>query len=258
MEFTSLVELQKTSVFSGCSNLGLVSDCRRLDSEASPETACDLGCNPHCHFLLLLGSVSFDHSVLLDFLISTETCFLEYFVRYLRFLRSDPPGFAAACRRVDRSERKQRGESEKFRLVEYPSSDESDQDEAACQGHSRTGDNSRSTTGTVNEPAPNSMGQHHSESSYLEPCQTQTTTGRRRRRLWLQTPQEERPSSSKPTEGKTSGRTVRCLSQLRQVVTRLQAKELFPYNPSSLLKLLAQVENAPLTLNATAGNKEVK
>lgn len=41
----------------------------------------------------------------------------------------------------------------------------------------------------------------------------------------------------------TSARAVRCLSELREVVTRLQTKKLFSYNPSSLLKLLAQVEN---------------
>ncbi|KAK7930486.1 hypothetical protein WMY93_006881 [Mugilogobius chulae] len=58
-----------------------------------PLWACSLGLNPHCHFLLLLRSLAFDHRVLLDFLISTETCFLEYFVRYLRLLRTDPEGF---------------------------------------------------------------------------------------------------------------------------------------------------------------------
>uniref|UniRef100_A0A8C6SUB9 Protein Lines N-terminal domain-containing protein n=1 Tax=Neogobius melanostomus TaxID=47308 RepID=A0A8C6SUB9_9GOBI len=62
--------------------------------------ACPLGLNPHCQLLLLLRSLSFDHRVLLDFLISTETCFLEYFVRYLRFLRTDPGGFSAACASV--------------------------------------------------------------------------------------------------------------------------------------------------------------
>ena len=33
-----------------------------------------------------LQAVSFDHSVLLDFLVSNETCFLLYFLRFLKFL----------------------------------------------------------------------------------------------------------------------------------------------------------------------------
>lgn len=41
----------------------------------------------------------------------------------------------------------------------------------------------------------------------------------------------------------TLDRAVSCLSKLREVLTRLQMKKLFPYNPSSLLKLLAQVES---------------
>uniref|UniRef100_UPI00358E7D29 protein Lines homolog 1 isoform X2 n=1 Tax=Myxine glutinosa TaxID=7769 RepID=UPI00358E7D29 len=46
------------------------------------------GWNPYCHFLSLLQHVSFDPSVLLDFLLSIETRFLEYLVRFLKFLRN--------------------------------------------------------------------------------------------------------------------------------------------------------------------------
>ncbi|AWP02064.1 putative protein Lines -like [Scophthalmus maximus] len=77
--------------------------CSGLDDIAESEAACVSGCNPHCHFLFLLQSVSFDHSILLDFLISSETCFLEYFVRYLKYLKADWQGFTAACERVTKS-----------------------------------------------------------------------------------------------------------------------------------------------------------
>ncbi|XP_038669832.1 protein Lines homolog 1 isoform X2 [Scyliorhinus canicula] len=53
--------------------------------------------NPHCIFLLMLQSLAFDHCVLLDFLISTETCFLEYLVRYLRLLQEDWQPFCSIC-----------------------------------------------------------------------------------------------------------------------------------------------------------------
>ncbi|XP_067827748.1 protein Lines homolog 1 [Heptranchias perlo] len=57
--------------------------------------------NAHCIFLLLLQSIAFDHYVLLDFLISTETCFLEYFVRYLRLLREEWQPFCCICAQFD-------------------------------------------------------------------------------------------------------------------------------------------------------------
>ncbi|XP_076012393.1 protein Lines homolog 1 isoform X2 [Genypterus blacodes] len=188
----------------------------RLNSGSrDADAACASGCNPHCHFLLLLRSVSFDHSTLLDFLISTETCFLEYFVRYLKYVGSDWQGFTRACQRTDESEGEQGPKfrlsgfsvrpapvpqaaeeirpASGIRLVDYGSSDESDTENIDVSDDSR------------NNREPNSK-------------------------------QTQRPSSQ------TSARVVSCLSQLRQVVTRLQTKKLFPYNASSLLKLLAQVE----------------
>ncbi|RXN20563.1 ceramide synthase 2-like protein [Labeo rohita] len=91
--------------------IGLYLYQKSLSSSVSE--VCVWGCNPHCHFILLLRSLSFDHSVLLDFLISSETCFLEYCVRYLKLLRDDR---AAFCNDVPR-------------LVDYGSSDESEEAE---------------------------------------------------------------------------------------------------------------------------------
>ncbi|XP_078283279.1 protein Lines homolog 1 isoform X2 [Rhinoraja longicauda] len=59
--------------------------------------------NPHCIFLLLLKSLAFDHQVLLDFLISSETCFLEYLVKYLHLLRRDWQSFCCICAQFDTS-----------------------------------------------------------------------------------------------------------------------------------------------------------
>ncbi|XP_063781740.1 protein Lines homolog 1 [Pseudophryne corroboree] len=61
------------------------------------------GTNPHCIFLFLLSNVLFDASVLLDFLISSETCFLEYLVRYLKLLKEDWPLFCLTCTFFDES-----------------------------------------------------------------------------------------------------------------------------------------------------------
>lgn len=45
--------------------------------------------SPHALFGALLRSFGYDHSVLLDFLIGDETCFLEYLLLYLKLLRRD-------------------------------------------------------------------------------------------------------------------------------------------------------------------------
>ncbi|XP_061820602.2 protein Lines homolog 1 [Nerophis lumbriciformis] len=106
----------------------------RLDFGAG-DPACTFGCNPHCHFLSVLQSVAFDHRVLLDFLISMETCFLEYLVRYLKYLRTDWQGFTAACQRVGvspvtatESDSGQVSTSSGRSLVDYDTSDESEPD----------------------------------------------------------------------------------------------------------------------------------
>ncbi|XP_036031422.1 protein Lines homolog 1 isoform X2 [Onychomys torridus] len=66
------------------------------------------GCNPHCIFLFLLKNIVFDSTVLLDFLISSETCFLEYFVKYLKLLQKDWGHFLYICKFFDAAE-SQRG-----------------------------------------------------------------------------------------------------------------------------------------------------
>ncbi|XP_044045509.1 protein Lines homolog 1 isoform X2 [Siniperca chuatsi] len=263
--------------------------CSRLDDLAVLEAACASGCNPHCHFLLMLQSISFDHSILLDFLISTESCFLEYFVRYLKYLRADWQGFTAACGRISVSDchlslqqslsascggdmfaLTYKGEPDRvefsacvqptdvispvemirlaagFRLVEYGSSDESDpenmevsQDEPGASVSKKSRFRAVDVKQGIDGP-PIPIRQKQYESSNVTEKRPETS---------LQLLQSEQTSSPNmaPQSGQvtceTSARAILCLSELREVVTRLQTKKLFPYNPSSLLKLLAQVEN---------------
>lgn len=226
-----------------------------MDEFAVLETACASGFNPHCHFVLLLQSMSFDYSILLDFLISAETCFLEYFVQYLKCLRDDWQGFAAACGRItmsdcclsqqkklgaDRSTLKCKGEPDKvesgscvippagrlgmaseLRLVEYDTSDESDSENTVESVCALNGKQYKSTA--LLSPRPEGL---------LQPVLQSEETSR-----------ANMASLSWQLTGEISVRAVHCLSQLREVVTRLHTKKLFPYNPSSLLKLLAQVES---------------
>jgi len=56
-----------------------------------------LDTNPTRGFLTLLNLISRDSSVLLDFLVSNETCFLLYLLRYLKFVAKDWSGFVQSC-----------------------------------------------------------------------------------------------------------------------------------------------------------------
>ncbi|KAG7220838.1 hypothetical protein INR49_031577 [Caranx melampygus] len=245
--------------------------------------ACASGCNPHCHFLFLLQSISFNHSILLDFLISTETCFLEYFVRYLKYLRTDWQSFTAACERISVSHCpvsqlgtlscSRAGETSALiykaepdrvksssivqptavippvdrtssvsglRLVEYDNSDESESESMEiCEDEPGAGGASVFTRHKQCESS-DSAGLLSEPRSVLEGGPGAVLQNK-----------ETSHTSMAPAPGQvtceTFLRAVLCLSELREVVTRLQRKKLFPYNPSSLLKLLAQVELPAIT-----------
>lgn len=53
--------------------------------------------NPNVTFLQFLQTVSFSSNVLLDFLISNETCFLFYFLRYLKYASRNWEEFVYSC-----------------------------------------------------------------------------------------------------------------------------------------------------------------
>ncbi|XP_072237217.1 protein Lines homolog 1 [Leuresthes tenuis] len=249
--------------------------CSGLDDGAVLEAACASGCNPHCHFVLLLQSISFDHSILLDFLISTETGFLEYFVLYLKYLREDWQGFTASCGGMhvlacSSTDSCVGGRAaltypavpdgvefsscvqpvcwsppvggSGLRLVEYDSSDESDAEDVGNPGVDLVTSvcmrNGCNVIKRDNNGPSVSIGQKQPDSAtaFLRECSSPLEQ------------QASRLQSSKmapllgPATCETLNRAVVCLSELRRVVTRLHTKKLFPYNPSSLLKLLSQVE----------------
>ncbi|KAK7170790.1 hypothetical protein R3I94_000869 [Phoxinus phoxinus] len=200
---------------------------------SSDSRVCVWGCNPHCHFILLLRSLSFDPTVLLDFLISSETCFLEYCVHYLKLLREDWTGLCRSCRHIedcdgslgatrrgtDPSVRAPSANSETLyvvqagnevsvpRLVDYGSSDESDEGDEHVSGKTDV-----------------HSGRTDAEASFCPSV------------MALEQVQTEYASES------LLDKVFVCLMDLRTTVTRLHNRGLFPYNPTSLLKLLNSVE----------------
>ena len=78
---------------------------RGFTSAANPEReerilAITREINPHHLFLSFLQTVCFDHSVLLDFLVSSETVFLTYLVSYLHCVLNDWSAFASSLRGI--------------------------------------------------------------------------------------------------------------------------------------------------------------
>lgn len=140
-----------------------------------------------------------------------------------------------------------------LRLVEYGSSDESDTDNMDSQDEPGTSvcedrfDALHVRREDRGPPGPPRQTRSTHSAGLLS--QPTATLGRRPEGSSLPVLQDEQTSCPNMTAlsghvtGEASARAVGCLSELGEVVTKLQAKELFPYNPSSLLRLLAQVEN---------------
>lgn len=220
----------------------LISTCRwrsEWSGLALLEEACACGSNPHCHFIFLLESISFDHSFLLDLLISVETCFLQYLVQYLKCLIADWQSFRLACGRTSTASDSKtlpahnpsltcKGAIQPceistcvgLHLVDYSSSDDSDHDNV-----------------NITEDNPG-----------LKVPVTQTQIKTSHSAGFLKQLADMKVGPDKTSDGpcEISARVLGCLSELRDVVMRLHTKKLFPYNPAPLLKLLGQVEERSL------------
>ncbi|KAM4749043.1 protein Lines homolog 1 [Rhinophrynus dorsalis] len=241
------------------------------------------GSDPHCIFLLLLKNVAFDDSVLLDFLISSETCFLEYFVRYLKLLKEDWPRFCLTCTLFDLSASHKQSSSDdpcKTHSQRQTVSESRVEQEGTSFAHLHksisVGDNTivipakentrplTSSHSSVFE-CPSSLGSLQllaeydssgdSESECTEQDQSPVTTqtvaadstdlDKQMGMLELRCPDfHPTPAKAADNPGLMVGtllKSVRCLLQLQVAIHRLHRKQLFPYNPSALLRLLVHI-----------------
>ncbi|XP_035273713.1 protein Lines homolog 1 isoform X3 [Anguilla anguilla] len=214
----------------------------------SDEDACSTGYNPHCLFIYLLKSVAFDHSVLLDFLISTETCFLEYFVKYLKFLRENWEGFRRSCLYTQGSDTLEQKSGS--------SGQESTMGSKLPANHANPQFNRSPASGATKSMfCPLVDYGSSDESEAEEPSVSDGPLGRPQdegpelncaaaggRSLCLPERAAEKAGDDHLTPDSMCEKTVMCLQELRKVVVRLQKRNLFPYKPTSLLRLLMQIE----------------
>ncbi|XP_032956035.1 protein Lines homolog 1 isoform X3 [Rhinolophus ferrumequinum] len=262
------------------------------------------GYNPHCIFLFFLKSVGFDSTVLLDFLISSETCFLEYFVRYLKLLQKDWDEFFTVCKYFDVTE-----SNDSITICGWIASliqDRRSHQVGLCPlaalGSHRTvhtwasgasdASSKPPTQVVMSKETPATLQANHlsprqasqslvdydssddsdvestdlclangeQTSLYQEAMQKiQDTVGtsgdKKEHSLELQSRPPVPKESTTPvsvdcaiapesivSEVGMSYRTVKCFDELQGAISRLQKKNLFPYNPTALLKLLKQIE----------------
>ncbi|KAM6257416.1 protein Lines homolog 1 isoform 1-T1 [Porphyrio hochstetteri] len=273
------------------------------------------GCNPHCIFLFFLEKIAFDSTVLLDFLISSETCFLEYLVRYLKLLRKDWYQFVDTCKHFDAKH----GTSQAISSVKPPHQEkqscitaESLQN-ACCEPEpqpqplislaashnylvftTEQGDNevaeSNQSNSLICTDSTSLLGSlqslvnyDSSEDSELDSdgkeCLVNTKqvplnnegetriretscscTDDKRNTQVLPMKQKGSNTSSCLTCTVSSDNTIplrimlykstKCLEELQKAISRLQRRNLFPYNPSALLKLLSHIEKISKNMNA--------
>nr|XP_031296329.1 protein Lines homolog 1 isoform X1 [Camelus dromedarius]XP_031296330.1 protein Lines homolog 1 isoform X1 [Camelus dromedarius]XP_031296333.1 protein Lines homolog 1-like isoform X1 [Camelus dromedarius] len=262
------------------------------------------GYNPHCIFLFLLKTIVFDSTVLLDFLISSETCFLEYFVRYLKLLQKDWDHFFTVCKYFDVTESK---DSVNIyccisSLVQDSSSNWTEPGPLAVLSHHRNAHAcvchaSDASSEPLNQIVLSKEAYTTLPANSLSPCRAspslvdydssddseeestnqrlansrltsfhqeavkkiQDRIGTSRGEKELSLKPQSRPlvpkesntpfsvdcdlaSDSTASQVGICYRTVKCFEELRGAIYRLQKKNLFPYNPTALLKLLKHVE----------------
>ncbi|XP_056678794.1 protein Lines homolog 1-like [Monodelphis domestica] len=272
------------------------------------------GLNPHCIFLFLLKNIDFDATVLLDFLISSETCFLEYFVRYLKLLQVERNHFLKVCKFFDVAElRDDMHISSTFTsYIEKRHSNEAPHQPLFCGTNYAllplTSDPTSSGTNieqrdnqTMKSKQPNllictdntsSLGafqrlvdydssEESEEESVEEEClssikqtplnhqanmkirETVNMTEEKNQNILdfnarLLDPKKSSTLSSLGCEATLnntasqtviSSKTLKCLKELEEAISRLQRRHLFPYNPSALLKLLKHTEMINKTVN---------
>ncbi|NXX93357.1 LINES protein, partial [Centropus bengalensis] len=263
------------------------------------------GCNPHCIFLFFLEKIAFDASVLLDFLISSETCFLEYLVRYLKLLGKDWHRFVDVCNYFDTKHATIRSLAPVKPPHEEKQSCVTDEGlQNACEQQPQSGVSLASSQNCLlltTDQGDNEVAESNQSNSLI--CADSTSLlgslqslvnydssddseiesdGKERlvntKKVPLNNENEKRlmesgcsytgdeqntlKSKVLPLEQKGSDtsccrtcmasldnvplsimlyRSTKCLEELRKAVSRLQRRDLFPYNPSALLKLFEKI-----------------
>ncbi|NXL87188.1 LINES protein, partial [Alectura lathami] len=274
------------------------------------------GYNPHCIFLFFLEKIAFDSTVLLDFLISSETCFLEYLVRYLKLLREDWHQFVNICNHFDT----EHGTSQPISSIKPPCQEKQScttgvsLQNTCCKPEPQTwvplasshnhsvfateqGDNEVAESNQSNSLLSNDnmsllgslqclVNYDSSEDSETESVEKECLANTKqmplnnesetmiRETVCSYTDDKEITLRSEVLPPKQKGshtsyrlacivssddiiplrimlyKSTKCLEELQKAISRLQRRNIFPYNPSALLRLLSHVEKLSENMNS--------
>ncbi|KAF0339062.1 protein Lines-like 1 [Gigaspora margarita] len=171
-------------------------------------------CTPHIIFLKFLQSIGFEHSTILDFLISNETRFLEFFVMYCKYLDQNPEGFRTECYKFDKeiSNTNSLGETDDYAEKACP-------DEIFLSSTNELKEDSINVIRNDNFSESYKDGNFGSRTNNIEP------------------------------DLDTINLVNELFCNLREVIQSLMDKHLFPYNASSLVKRIRKVEETLNSLN---------
>ncbi|XP_074151107.1 protein Lines homolog 1 isoform X1 [Sminthopsis crassicaudata] len=274
------------------------------------------GFNPHCIFLFLLKNIGFDATVLLDFLISSETCFLEYFVRYLKLLQGEKNNFSNVCKLFDAAEVRDGMHISKIVTshVEERYSNQATHQHPFCgtnyysllplasdpttsgtnikqkdnqimklkqpnllmcfdnTSSPRTSQSLVDYSGSSEDSEEESVKEEDLSTIKQTPLKYQvntkireivSVTGEKNQNYLEYTatlldPKEASTLSSVSCEATLNNiasetiifcKTFKCLKELEKAISRLHKRQLFPYNPSALLKLLKHIDTINKNMN---------
>ena len=206
-------------------------------------------------------------------MISSETCFLEYLVRYLKLLREDWHRFVNVCNHFDTKH----GTSEPVSPIK-PAHEVTESN----QSNSLLCNDNTSLLGSLQSLVNYDSSEDSELESVGEECLINTkqmplhkereTMIRETVRSYTDDKQNTLKSEVLPLKQKGSNtssslhcivssdniiplrtmlyKSTKCLEELQKAISRLQRRNLFPYNPSALLRLLSHIEKISKNMNS--------
>ncbi|XP_076337213.1 protein lines homolog [Tachypleus tridentatus] len=207
--------------------------------------------NPHRTFLTFVGMLGYDHKPLIDFLISNETCMLTYIVTYLKVMNQEWEYFVCMCQEeetsCDRSEDKEPIHNQRLHLPEKC--------DAIRNLHLITPVTKAPVSQTSMPPSvldeipsqsnPKTMfvGLTENDNMQTRGVTQESEKTETKSKQAVHYNNEDKVSDSTEVSNNKLDLIFAVLIRLRLSIERLCVKNIFPYNPKPLVKLLQKCEN---------------
>ncbi|XP_074651931.1 protein Lines homolog 1-like [Tubulanus polymorphus] len=195
--------------------------------------------NPHGIFIKFLKIILYDQSVLLDFVTSPETSFLEYLVRYLRYAITDWYNFVdfhKTCKKTNSSDTEIHSSENNPNSHKTDDSSESD-DESFNLVKRVCRDRDFDPSSLKCEDDSNKA--QETESSVLNGVQSESVSNL----LHLEAYESSSSDDDEEIVKHPADDTMTCLIRLRMKLGNLNSHDLVPFNVKPLIKLIEKCEH---------------